>query len=767
MTAATSNDMAPQAPDRSGQVRHTASVPSDCSQGWGADDERTGKRWAWLRRFPILVLLAVLVALLGEVLICNHRAVFFDAESCPEVAIDLPFNEGLERPALVLTAEQKSLTLNGLNMPLNSVYLKTYGDPVLLEGTIYLSDDARAKGLVPGNTFAVCPGGEENDADVLVFSNGRVHSLVIELTNLKSPVAIEKLVLNQRPALHFSGLRFVLSALFLVLVVASFKFRLYARRLELNSRTYKIGTVSALAFILMLAWSCFSYIDPHRTNPILHAYVEQGIVYQSTPNRTWLLEFPQTPEELGHHDIYIQQMDAWLKGQLNLDLPIDPKLSTMPNPYDISERKAAGVKAYYDRQFYDGKYFSYYGPAPIFTIYLPIYLLTGQVPSPSLAIFITVLLHIAAFFLLSHVLVKTLGLKPNVLIFFTGEVAVIAGTLSWFAIIGQKFYFISIPMAMAFSSCAVACLLLAYAHAGTKFSRVMLVLSGLAVVMIVLSRPQMLLMALALMLPLMVLHLKETCWRAGALQRPQLKAWGLEHLYLVVPVVMGAVGTMIYNYARFDHVFEFGQQFSICLEDSRYKLVRPSLSSLSHVLYYSFLQPYEYLKDFPYFWASSKNYTDYGNFHFFEITMGLFALPLTYVLILLIPCWKASTAVNQVAGTKLRPSLLTALSISGLLVIVFGFLIGYVEFHYAANAARYTSQLLYGWCVMAFVLLCIFAQYQERGSSQLLYVIALAIIAKTIVVGYFVSFSHIEGLGYDFNPDYLIELKRFFSPLLG
>ena len=754
---------------------------SDCSQGWSAEGAPAATPCSWLRRFPVLMVLAVLVALLFELLICNHRAVFFDAESYPERVIELPFNDSLGRPAVILTPQQKTLTLNGLNLPLNSVYLKTYGNPQLLNGRILLTDDARAHGLVVANTFALSPGGKENATDVFVFSNGVAHNLVVELTNINTAVAIERLVLNQRPALHFSVLRFVLTALALVLLVAIFKFRLYQKTIELHSRAYQVGTLGTIAFTLLLSWSCFEYINPWHTNPILHTYVEQGVIYQSTPNRTWLLDYPQTQDELGYHDIFIQQMDAWLKGQLNLDLPVDPKLSTLNNPYDISERKAAGVKAYYDRQFYEGKYYSYYGPAPIFTIYLPIYLITGMVPAPSLAIYIAALMSIAAFFFLGHVLVKTLKLKPNILIFFTGEVAVITGSLTLYQIIDQFFYSIAIVMAMTFVSCAVACLLLAYHRAGTRFSKVMLTLSGLCVVLTVLSRPQMLLMALAFMLPLMFLRLKETCWssqgrpsalrpsalRLSVLQRPELRGFIKEHLYLAVPVLIGAVGVMLYNYARFDNVLEFGQQFSICLEDSRYKLVRLSLNSLSHVLYFSFLQPYEYLKDFPYFLASNQIYYDYGNFHFFETTLGVFALPLTYALLLLYPCLRPNSGMRLADGSWLRPALLRTLGGCGILVIVFSFLIGYIEFHYAANAARYTSQLLYGWCICAFILLCIFAQYGESRSAHLLYLIALVLIVKTIVVGYFVAFSHIEKMSYDFNPDYLIELRRFFSPLLG
>ena len=764
----------------SSKLPQKADIPLSASEGWSADDAVDNKqpRFLWLKRLPVLLLLAVLAALVFEVVICNHRAVFFNSDRYPKRVIELPFNESQGRNAVVLSPQHNSFTLGGLDLPLNSLYIKTHGDRVFVEGSIFLSDDARSKNLVPGNNFVVCLGSDENATDVFVFSNGNVHSLAFELTNLHSIVAIEEIVLNQRPAFHFSTLRFALTAAFLMLVVAIFKLRLYEKRIDLRSRAYKLGTGGALAFCLLLSWSCFHYINPQLTNPIFFQYFEEGQIYQSTPNHTLFLDFPRTPQELGNHDVYIQQMDAWLKGQLNLDLPIDPKLRAIPDPYDLSLRTTAGIKAYNDRQFYDGKYYSYYGPAPILILYLPLYLITGEVPSPSLAIYIVTLWYIASIFFLCHVVVKTLGLRPNALIFFTGEVALITGSMTLFNLIGQQFYYIAMPMSMTFISCGFACLLLAYNKPNTMLSHVLLVLAGICVVMTVLTRPQMLLMALALMMPFMVLRLKETCFASEVVKqgktRAKLRVFVWEHLYLMVPVVIGAIGTMLYNYARFDNVFEFGQQYTLSVEDSRYKLVRLSLSSLSHVLYFSFLQPYEYLKGFPYFVAPYKIFSDYGNYHFFEITLGLFSIPLTYVLVLIYPCLRqTSQGMSQSSNNagnnagQIRSALLRTLGVCGVLVIGFSFLIGYVEFHYAANAARYTSQLLYGWCVMAFILLCVFAQYQDSGRAKLLYFIALCLIAKTIIVGYFIAFSHLDKLGYDFFPEYLIELRRFFSPLLG
>ena len=46
----------------------------------------------------------------------------------------------------------------------------------------------------------------------------------------------------------------------------------------------------------------------------------------------------------GPTDIYIRQFDAWKKGQIELDLEVDRRLSALENPYDPAERKSSGAR---------------------------------------------------------------------------------------------------------------------------------------------------------------------------------------------------------------------------------------------------------------------------------------------------------------------------------------------------------------------------------------------------------------------------------------
>ena len=84
--------------------------------------------------------------------------------------------------------------------------------------------------------------------------------------------------------------------------------------------------------------------------------------------------------KVSDYDPYIQQFDAFKKGQLHLDWQVDEKLMALENPYDPEQRK--GVDFLWDRAYYDGKYYSYFGITPIVTVMYPFYLLSGILPAP-------------------------------------------------------------------------------------------------------------------------------------------------------------------------------------------------------------------------------------------------------------------------------------------------------------------------------------------------------------------------------------------------
>jgi hypothetical protein len=75
-------------------------------------------------------------------------------------------------------------------------------------------------------------------------------------------------------------------------------------------------------------------------------------------------------------------MRGFTKGTLSLDTPVDPLLETMSNPWDPNERGEHGL---HDASYYKGRYYLYFGPAPVLLLFLPFHLITGEYLSETLA----------------------------------------------------------------------------------------------------------------------------------------------------------------------------------------------------------------------------------------------------------------------------------------------------------------------------------------------------------------------------------------------
>ena len=83
-------------------------------------------------------------------------------------------------------------------------------------------------------------------------------------------------------------------------------------------------------------------------------------------------------ENIYHRNQYELLADAILDGHIYIDYQdIDEKLLEMDNPYDPVARVELGVKYHWDHAFYKGKYYVYFGIAPVIFTFLPYKIITG------------------------------------------------------------------------------------------------------------------------------------------------------------------------------------------------------------------------------------------------------------------------------------------------------------------------------------------------------------------------------------------------------
>ncbi len=199
---------------------------------------------------------------------------------------------------------------------------------------------------------------------------------------------------------------------------------------------------------------------------------------------------------------YIQQTDAFLKGQLHIDYPVPDKLLELENPYDYDSRK--GIVYLWDRAMYDGKYYSYFGVAPILNLYLPQYYLTDTLPSDETVVafytMMTVLfstLFVVAYVVLykKKVPVSLLCLGLLALVFSSNVLLMARGV--------QRFYYIAILAGMAYLAAFLFFLLLAVRCRNRVGRPLLFLLAGLSYAMLFLSRLNMALLAAFIVLPVL------------------------------------------------------------------------------------------------------------------------------------------------------------------------------------------------------------------------------------------------------------------------
>jgi len=274
------------------------------------------------------------------------------------------------------------------------------------------------------------------------------------------------------------------------------------------------------------------------------------------PLRSARLIVPYPLASVAAADPYAQQADAFLKGQIALDVTPSAELLALDNPYEPSERQ--GVSFLWDRALYEGRYYSYFGTAPVLTVYLPICLLFGVMPTATLASLLlgmlaTVLLWLA----LRELLCRAGQASGSVLSVACGIALFFAAVYP--ALCFADFYYVAVLSATAYGSGFVFLMLRGLRASGQGSRTVLLSLSALCGVLCVWSRPTAALMCLTAA-PFLVCFAWHAC-------RERAYARLLSLCPLVLILCAGAGLTLLYNAVRFGSPLSFGAEYQLTVSD--------------------------------------------------------------------------------------------------------------------------------------------------------------------------------------------------------
>jgi hypothetical protein len=324
-------------------------------------------------------------------------------------------------------------------------------------------------------------------------------------------------------------------------------------------------------------------------------------------------------------DYYNLLKDGFAHGKLSLPVAPDPALLASPDPYDPELNHKYEM---HDASFYGGKYYLYFGPTPVVTLFLPWWAATGNdLPDNFAAALFAVAGFLASCGLLFTVLGAfglgvPLALEP-LLILALGLCQFVP-----FALRRPLFYEIAICSGFFFLTTGI---LLVVRHVtSASRSTATLVLAGLCLGLSAGCRPHFAVAAIAVLV-LFALHSKK--WRWQAL------------LPLAIPVALCGAAIAWYNWARFGNPLESGRSYQLTGANfqANWRHIFPGI-------YYFLISPPSFVSTFPYIVLRPLRWGRFG--YYLESVGGLFGANPVYLLGVAAPLfWRR---MNLIMKTALR-----------------------------------------------------------------------------------------------------------------
>ena len=503
--------------------------------------------------------------------------------------------------------------------------------------------------------------------------------VILELGHEGADYLVGEITFNYAGGASFNFLRLGIALAVVAIAYLCTKFRLW--RVYFDPKKHG-GAGLALCLLCVIISACLV-----------------GLFGSSNITAVYPLEY-----DVKYYDPYEQQFDALMKGQLHLDTVPSEGLLALENPYDYASRD--DVEYLWDRAYYDGHYYSYFGMAPIFTVYYPFYLLTGRLPSDSTVAAIFAVMT-ALFFSLAAVKWASMYTKKLPLpMLFLGTLSALFSSQVFLVMRGRsKFYYIATVAGMAFLSLFVW-LILSGISGTVRFYReegepkkgarlTLYALAGTAYGLLFMSRVNMALLAAFVVLPMLWFRII----RDGKGFR-KLRDIAEELASLGLPVVCFVLAQLFMNYVRFDSFFEFGTTYQLTVSDISLNKLR--LSDLPAALFHYFLQPLSYSTDFPIVSLNPVRLDSYGHYVYVDTGMGLLSIPIMWALF-----GSAFVFVNKKRHLAHKITL-ASLLIGAVAVAWLDFCLGGVIF-------RYTCDLT---LLLSFAAMAVVFSVSEDGSEQ-------------------------------------------------
>jgi hypothetical protein len=532
----------------------------------------------------------------------------------PPVAI---VGQSEEDPANLLTSdgtpatmrENNKIVFSGLNRHVTSIFVDINYDTVeTARMRVQWTDDGSAY-RYEKTLYQYLP--QDNYAVLQTY--GTVSEITVDFPEPDRLIEITEVVINKPVPFYFSGLRLLaVSLLLFALYVplnknlrAKAAYYLFEYKFDPENRKQNAVYACAVALLILFSWVCV-YTSRFFDNNPEGDTIEPGMAYYM------------------HYNKFL--VDALIAGRTYLDYGKPEGLLAAERPYDRYWLSANGYKEnddwIQDWSWYKGKYYCYYGIVPAALLYAPYKLITGHYLSYPAGIFLFCMIAVILLALLWRHCVKKYMRDSEYALYLLSFIALFFTIGLCYALRYPHFY--SLVQSAGFMFVAAGAFLLFKSVDGERTNRYMLFFGCLCLALVFGCRPNM--GFASLIVPVVL-------WKR--------RSWKLL-FFVMIPYIIVAIPLCVYNYVRFESIFDFGQSYCLSTYDSNgFKLQNPVgklIRVFESFMYYLF-RPVSLSLFFPFvnvdpIYASSRPdiYIILGAVHYFERGCALINFPIVFCL---------------------------------------------------------------------------------------------------------------------------------------
>ncbi len=535
-----------------------------------------------------------------------------------------------------------TLEYRGIGKPVGTLRLELE----LTDGTDYadvkiyakdITQSAAYRGAVDGRIVA----GDDRSSHIVLDLSGDVSDLRIQITPPEGgSFRVGGVTLNKAVPLHFSVVRLVLLVL------------------------------GGMAVYLLFTSPCMKATFGENPKPLTRtAFVMAAVFVLGAVAITLLSMYDQTGtlstgwKNTSGNQITQELVDAFRAGQVSLLDEPSEELLAMENPYDWSARRAEGVSAKWDHLLYDGKYYSYYGIAPVLLLFLPYNLITGYYFPTAEAVLLFGVVGMIFLVLLFLEFAKIFCRKiPNSMLVSTLLILLVSCGV-WYNFVYDNFYEIAQASGFCFTAGGFYFLLKSRVIGEGRIRYRYIALSTVLFSFSVLCRPTLAVYCFVACLFLafgLLKHRRDiaelsTLTGKRTPKKPE-SVRGATVKYLLaalLPFVLIGGVQMAYNYARFGSIMDFGIQYSLTINDFTRSQYHTDFVMIG---IYNFLFAFPHIKpEFPYVASNFSTLSTNGYYYVANRNaVGILwrALPsLGYIGV--VPTWRALSKKEKIQALVL------------------------------------------------------------------------------------------------------------------